>query len=336
MDAQSYYLHRISPFIVRFGENFGLRWYGVSYVAGFIVGLILLRRLSKNGLLKLDYKEIDALLTYLVIGVIVGGRIGYVLFYEPKLFFEWEGSFPFWGLLAINKGGMSSHGGFIAVLGMVFLFARKYNYSLLHVSDAVVMVTPPGLFFGRMANFINGELFGRPTQVPWAVCFPTEIMNWSSEKIQILFQHLQEKGFVFQDIGELIDAIQRQDAIANIVHPFLTPRHPSQIYEAFLEGAVLFGILWWGRKKVKRDGMMAVLFLGGYGIMRIFAEQFREPDTGIGYQWLGLTRGQWLTMGMLVAGGIFYLLSLKQNSVSLVTHGGKKRKEGNKDKKTKK
>ena len=336
MEAQSYYLHNISPFIVRFGENFGLRWYGVSYVAGFIAGLILLRRLSKTGSLKLNYKEIDALITYLILGVIVGGRMGYVLFYEPKLFFEWEGSFPFWGLLAINKGGMSSHGGFIAVIGMVFLFARKYKYSFLHVGDAVVMVAPPGLFFGRIANFINGELFGRPTEVPWAVCFPSEIMNWSSEKVQILFQHLQEKGFVFQDIGELIDAIQRQNALANLVYPFLTPRHPSQIYEAIFEGAVLFGILWWGRKKFKRDGMMAVLFFLGYGIMRIFAEQFREPDIGIGYQWLGLTRGQWLTFGMLVAGGIFYMLSLRQDTGSLKTRGEKKRKEGNRDKKTKK
>jgi phosphatidylglycerol:prolipoprotein diacylglycerol transferase len=336
VDAQSYYLHRISPFIVRFGENFGLRWYGVSYVVGFIVGLVLLRRLSRNGLLKLTFKEIDALLTYLIIGVIVGGRIGYVLFYEPKLFFEWEGSFPFWGLLAINKGGMSSHGGFIAVICMGVLFARKYNYPLLHVGDAVVMAAPPGLFFVRVANFINGELFGRPARVPWAVCFPTEIMNWSSEKVRILFQHLQEKGFPFQDIGELVDAIQRQDTVADIVHPFLTPRHPSQLYEALLEGAALFAILWWGRKKFKRDGMMIVLFFWGYGIMRIFAEQFREPDIGIGYQWLGLTRGQWLTFGMLAAGGIFYMLSTRQISGSLKQHGKKLHREGSGDKKTKK
>jgi phosphatidylglycerol:prolipoprotein diacylglycerol transferase len=336
VDAQAYYLHRISPFIVRFGENFGLRWYGVSYVAGFIVGLVLLRRLSRNGLLKLTYKEIDALLTYLIVGVIVGGRLGYVIFYEPKLLMEWESGFPFWGLLAINKGGMSSHGGFIAIICMVILFSRKYHYTLLHVGDAVVMVAPPGLFFGRVANFINGELFGRPAHVPWAVCFPTEIMNWSSEKVQNLFQSLREQGYAFSDIGELIDAVQRQDSVAKIIHPMLTPRHPSQIYEALLEGILLFVLLWFGRRKLKKDGMMVVLFLLGYGIVRIFAEQFREPDVGIGYQWLGLTRGQWLSFGMLAAAGIFFMLSMKQKPIPMKPGVKKRQSEEPRDKKKRK
>ncbi|MBN1902601.1 prolipoprotein diacylglyceryl transferase [Candidatus Sumerlaeota bacterium] len=315
MDAQSYYLHRISPYIVRFGGGFGLRWYGVSYVAGFIVGLLLLRHLSKAGFLKIKFNEIDALLTYLIIGVVAGGRIGYVLFYEPALLWDWGSGFPYWGLLAINKGGMSSHGGFLALIFMGVLFARKYGYPLLHIGDAVVIAAPPGLFFGRMANFINGELFGRPSTVPWAVCFPTEIMNWPSEKIQTLFHHLNENGMAFRDVNHLIESIPGNDAAASLVSPFLIPRHPSQIYEALLEGVALFAILWIARKKIKRDGMMIALFFWGYAVMRIFAEQFREPDAGIGYQWLGLTRGQWLSMGMLAAGGIFYYLSFMGETV---------------------
>jgi len=313
MDPSDYYLHRISPFIIRFSESFGLRWYGISYVLGFVVGILLLRRLSKNRRLRLSLSEVDALMTYLVIGVLVGARVGYVLFYDLSLLVQFESHFPFWGLLAVNQGGMSSHGGFIGVAVLMVIFARRYRYPIMHVGDAVVMAAPPGLFFGRMANFINGELFGRPTDVPWAVCFPSEILNWPFERTTRLFQTLSEKGYEFTDVGGLIDGVIRNDAVAALVHPMLTPRHPSQIYEALLEGVVLFLLLWFLGKRFRRIGAVSAFFFWGYAVLRIFAEQFREPDVGIGFQWLGLTRGQWLSALMLVAGGVIWYFSLKVN-----------------------
>ncbi len=309
MAPHCFYLHRLSPYIIRFSGNFGLRWYGAAYVAGFITGLFLLRRLSKLGRLHISYQDIDGLLTYLIVGVLVGGRLGYVLFYDLPLLTQFDSHFPFWGVLAINQGGMSSHGGFIGITIMVLIFAHKHRVHWLHIGDGVVMVAPLGLFFGRIGNYINGELFGRPTNVPWAVCFPTEIMNWSSEKITHLFNYFAGKGFVFQDVNELISAVRQNDAVAFLIRPLLTPRHPSQLYEAFLEGLVLFAILWWFGKRAKKSGQVSAIFFWAYGVMRIFVEQFREPDVGIGFGWLGLTRGQWLSVGMLFAGGILWYLA---------------------------
>ena len=338
MDAQSFYLHRISPFLIRFSENFGIRWYGVSYVAGFLVAILLLRHLSKPGRLKLDYKGIDALLTYLVIGVLLGGRVGYVLFYDLSLLFQLEPRFPFWGLLAVNQGGMSSHGGFVGVTLGLFLFAKRYRVPSMHLGDAVVMVAPPGLFLGRMANFINGELFGRPTDVPWAVCFPTEIMNWTHDKIVALFHELGQKGFIIEDVEQLVVAVRENNAVASIVHPYLTPRHPSQIYEALLEGVFLFIFLWWFGKRSRRIGQTSALFFWGYAIVRIIAEQFREPDVGIGFQWLGLTRGQWLCVFMLAAGAVVWYFSARINMslYQIKTPAKVKPSPGDKKKKTKK
>lgn len=311
MNPQHFYFHRISPYIFRLGGQFGLRWYGLSYVAGFIAGLFLLRFLSRKGLLKLLLKDVDALLTYLIIGVLVGGRLGYILFYQPSLLLQFTTSPPFWGFLAIHQGGMSSHGGFLGVWFMIILFARRRDVPWLHVGDAVVMSAPAGLFFGRMANFVNGELYGRSAIVPWAVCFPTEIMNWSAQRLNQLMGVLAEKGFIYDSTERLLDTIRNNDTVAAIVQPFLTPRHPSQIYEALLEGVCLFAILWWfGMKRVRRDGRITALFFLCYGVMRIFVEQFREPDADIGYQLLGLTRGQLLSFGMLFIGAVFWYLSM--------------------------
>lgn len=310
MNPHLYYLHRISPFVIRFGESFGLRWYGLSYVAGFAAGFLLLRYLSKRGRLQLTAHDLDELLTVLIVGVLVGARLGYVLFYAPSLLVQFSSSLPFWGALAINQGGMSSHGGFIGVAIAVYYFARRRKVSWLHVGDAVVMVAPVGLFFGRIANFINGELYGCPTNVPWAVCFPSEIMNWSGERLSQLTLLLTQNGFHFDKVESILTAIRVNDAVAAIAHPLLTPRHPSQLYEAFLEGVVLFCLLWFfGVKKNVRPGAATALFFFFYALLRIAGEQFREPDADIGYQWLNLTRGQWLSIFMLGAAAVFWRLS---------------------------
>ena len=306
----------------------------MAYVAGFIVGLLLLRRLVRTGRLKLTSDHVEILITYILIGVLAGGRVGYVLFYDLSLLFDFSLQFPFWGLIAVNEGGMSSHGGFVGVTLMLVLFCRKYRVPLFHLGDAVVSCAAPGLFFGRMANFINGELFGRPTDVPWAVCFPTEIMNWSTERILKLSAFLESKGYHYKNLLRLIQDIRTNDRVAELVHPFLTPRHPSQIYEALLEGIVLFLILWIIMNRSRIAGLASAGFFIFYAILRITAEMFRQPDYGIGYQWLGLTRGQWLSVAMIVGGCvILYISSKKQILVKNITTPPKPAKKENQEKK---
>lgn len=304
-------MHRIDPFIIQFSDKFGIRWYGLAYVAGFLVGMFLLHRLSRKNLLAIPTSDIDNFLTWLIGGVIIGARLGYVLFYEPSLFITFTGNFPFWGVFAINWGGMSSHGGFIGVALAIIIYCRRHNVPYFNAGDAVVMAAPLGLFFGRMANFINGELYGRPTDVPWAICFPTEIWTWSSDKFSSLVSRLSEMGYTFSSAEGVIRAVQENDKVAAVVRPMLTPRHPSQLYEAILEGLVLFGILWWFGNRKKRDGQVAALFFWCYAIFRILGEQLRMPDPGIGLDWLGLTRGQWLSLLMIVAGGVIWYMSVK-------------------------
>jgi phosphatidylglycerol---prolipoprotein diacylglyceryl transferase len=313
VNPESYYIHRISPFIIRFTENFGIRWYGLSYIAGFIVALLLLRYLSSKRRLKLSLENVEPLLTSLIIGVLIGARIGYVLFYDLPLLYQFEPGFPFWGVLAINQGGMSSHGGFLGVAIVLLVFSKRHKIPLLHLGDTVVMVAAPGLFFGRMANFINGELYGRATDVSWAICFPQEILTWPGEKIINLLDYMSEKGFEFSGVGPLLNSVISNDTVANLLHPFLTPRHPSQLYEAFLEGIILFLILWFFGLQSKKAGQASAVFFWAYAILRIMAEQFREPDYNIGYQWLNLTRGQWLSFFMIIAGAVLWYISLKQN-----------------------
>jgi len=308
-DPLQYMLHRLNPDIWRISGNIAVRWYGLAYVAGFAAGFFILRHLALKGRLRLTLHQVEDLMINLLIGVVIGARLGYVVFYEPSLLVSFSPAFPFWGLLEINRGGMSSHGGFLGVTVAVILFARRAHLSWRNMGDAIVLAAPAGLFFGRAANFINGELYGRPADVPWAMCFPTEIFTWPSGKIAPLLAALAAKGHIFTDLEHLIRVIRVNDDAARIIHGFLTPRHPSQIYEALLEGIALFLILWVLHPRLKNDGQLTAIFFWSYAVLRIIAEQFREPDAAIGYQWLGLTRGQWLSMLFLIVGIIFWYVS---------------------------
>lgn len=220
-------------------------WYGMMYVVSFLLGYWLgVRRTRKNP----DWNEQDVtdLLTYLMLGVILGGRIGYVLFYGMSFWAE-NWLYP----LEINRGGMSFHGGLIGVTLACILFARKKGKTTLEIGDFIAPLIPIGLFFGRIGNFINGELWGRVTELPWGMIF--------------------------------IDA------------PDLRPRHPSMLYEAFLEGIVLFFILSRYARVVRRSGRVTGMFLAGYGMFRFLIEFVRAPDQQIGFIAFG-----WLTMGQLL------------------------------------
>lgn len=248
-------LPEISPYIFKIG-SIGPTWYGLMYVVGFLLGYQLAKYRAKR-MPNWSEQQVSDLLTYAILGVILGGRIGYVSFYQLDTFLD----NPLY-LFKITEGGMSFHGGLLGVILALWLFARRHGKSLFDVGDFVAPIFPVGLFFGRIGNFINAELWGKVTDVPW--------------------------GMVFPNGGAL-------------------PRHPSQLYEALLEGLVLFIIIWWFAGKKPAAGRLSGLFLMGYGIARFIVEFVRVPDAHLGYiafDWL--TKGQQLSLPMIVLGA--YLL----------------------------
>ncbi len=244
----------IDPVAVEIGPV-SVRWYALAYVVGLLAGWQYVRHLARGRIEGLTVRHADDLLVWCTIGVVVGGRLGYVLFYQPEHFFRNPGEIPI-----IWQGGMSFHGGLLGVLAACALFARAKRVSLFSVGDAICAAAPIGLFFGRCANFVNGELYGRTTDSSW--------------------------GMVFPGGGPL-------------------PRHPSQLYEAALEGLLLFAVLASAihlTRLLKHPGAVAGLFFAGYGAARIVGELFREPDAFLGFIVSGLTMGQLLSIPMLALG----------------------------------
>ncbi len=244
----------IDPVALHLGP-LNIRWYGIMYLLAFMGGLALGRlQIRRRPDLGWSLAELDDLVFYAILGTVLGGRLGYVLFYkfadyltDPlHVFYVWE-------------GGMSFHGGFIGVITAVWFFARKTHRRWFQVTDFIAPLVPLGLGLGRIGNFINAELWGRPASVPWAMVFP---------------------------------AVDPQ------------PRHPSQLYEAGLEGVVLFALLWWAASRPRQVGFVSAWFLLGYGTLRFLVEFTREPDSFLGPLALGLSMGQWLSLPMLVGGAI--------------------------------
>jgi phosphatidylglycerol---prolipoprotein diacylglyceryl transferase len=241
----------IDPVFLRIGPV-QLRWYGLMYMLSFIIGFFVLRRLAKYRKLNLSTDDLYDLLFYLILGVMVGGRLGYVLFYDLGSYLRDPKS-----IFAIWQGGMSFHGGFLGMILAAWYVARKKKWNFWEIADLVSAAAPIGLGLGRIGNFINGELYGRPTNVAWAMVFP-------------------EGGTM--------------------------PRHPSQLYEAILEGLVLFIVLIWLYKRNFYRGTVFWAFIALYGLCRFAVEFVREPDAQIGYVLGPFTRGQELTFPMLVLG----------------------------------
>jgi len=232
-----------------------IRWYALAYVVGLVLGWLYLRWLARGRLPGLDVRLADDLLVWCTIGVVLGGRLGYVLFYQPSYFFAHPSE-----ILVIWQGGMAFHGGLLGTLVALLLFARLRRRSPLVIADAVACAVPLGLFFGRLANFVNGELYGRASTLPWAMVFP----NGGPEA-----------------------------------------RHPSQLYQAALEGLLLFALVNGARvwtATASRPGRLTGLFLIGYAVARALGELFREPDAYLGFIVGGLTMGQLLSLPMLLLG----------------------------------
>ena len=263
------------------GLTLALRWYALAYIAGLVIGWRLVvaaisaPRLWPDGWAPMTRDQVERLLTWVILGVILGGRLGYVLFYQPGYYLANPGQ-----ILQVWQGGMSFHGGFLGVVVGAFIFLRREGIPLLPAADLMALATPPGLLLGRIANFINAELWGRPTDLPWAVAFP---------------------GAAAQDCPGVIG---------------LCGRHPSQLYEAALEGAILGAVLlWlvWRKGWLMRPGGVAGVFFAGYGLARFAVEFVRQPDAQFvsdgnplglalhigGY---GLTMGQILSLPMIAVG----------------------------------
>jgi phosphatidylglycerol---prolipoprotein diacylglyceryl transferase len=240
---------------------FAIRWYALAYVVGILLAWWLARRIAANQTLwgghsPISPIDVDDVIAWCALGIVLGGRLGYVLFYGLSYFADHPLE-----IFVLWRGGMSFHGGFLGTILALLLFARSRGIPMLSMLDIAAIVTPIGLFLGRIANFINGELWGRPADVPWAFVFP---------------------------------------------HAGPEPRHPSQLYEAAMEGVLLFTVLMIATRigALRRPGMIGGLFVAGYGLARIAGEQFREPDAHIGFLAGGLTMGMLLSLPMVLAGAI--------------------------------
>ena len=292
----AYYIDHFNPFIVEFAPGIGLRWYGTAYVAAFLVAWWMLKWFARHGYSELPENKIDNFIAGVALfGVLLGGRLGYALFYDPGMFRE-----PL-SLLRVWDGGMASHGGMLGVFLFVLGYAWRHKISPLGLGDNLVVVAPLGIFFGRCANFINGELYGRPTTVPWAVQFPHELLDPRHRDLAAQAVAACEK-FSLDSPGAIVHAAMSSEPVRDALAGILTPRHPSQLYAALLEGLLLFIALWLLRTRTRVPmGVTSGAFFLLYAAGRIFGEQFREPDAYVAFT-LGLTRGQFLSTFMILIG----------------------------------
>jgi phosphatidylglycerol---prolipoprotein diacylglyceryl transferase len=260
------YIHNLNPVLINFGI-FEVRWYSLAYIFGILIGWWIAKKIIdfkiQNKVVEFDNKIFDDLVSYIIISMIIGGRVGYIIFYNLSYYL----SNPL-DIFKIWQGGMSFHGALIGIILATYLFSKKTKVNCFFFLDVVASVAPIGIFFGRIANFINGELYGKQTDLFWSVIFPQ------------------------------IDKL---------------PRHPSQIYEAFLEGIVLFFILIsLVYKRTVKTGTVSALFMILYGLFRITSEQFREPDAQVGYLFNLFSMGSILSFFMVLV-GLFILKKAKDN-----------------------
>lgn len=297
----AYYVHDLSPFLLRFNESFGIRWYGLAYVLAFLAGIGVVRELSRRGYCDIPVDRVsDFVIGCAIFGVLLGGRLGYMLFYDLDQFL----ANPLI-IVRVWDGGMSAHGGIIGVMLYTMWYAKKYHVPWRNIGDNLVVAAPLGLLLGRIANFINGELYGRVASVGWAVQFPKELYDAPPETAQLALQEANAINPQWVTIDAIVENTGKSPALKESLAGILSPRHPSQIYEALLEGALLFAILWILRTKFKlRNGILTGAFFIGYALLRSIVELFREPDAPLTGPF---TRGQFLSFFILLIGMAFWI-----------------------------
>lgn len=332
------WMHDLSPFLVRFSDSIGVRWYGLSYAIGFLIAWLILRFAARRNMTPIPEYRLADMLLILVFSVIVGGRVGYAVVYDPALITEFSSSPPFWGMFAITKGGMAYHGAVVGVMiggwivsrGFKERGKRMYATPWRHVMDLCAFACTIGLGLGRVANFINGELLGKIVAAPgepapwWSVKFPQELLDGHAPELTPEQQVKLDE--LIKSVGPIATRDERVDSIARMIEAvqhsgtqtatrlakdlpaLLSARHPSQLYQAFFEGVVLTVIVWFVWRKARKPGVVGAWFLIGYGVLRVVAEFFRLPDAQfgnsgrIGAMGIELSRGQWLSVAMVVAG----------------------------------
>ncbi len=344
MTTLAAWLHTLDPVVVRISGELAVRWYGLSYVAAFAIGWTLWKWLARRGVALTPADRVGDAMLAVIVGTMVGGRLGYVLVYGPHLLTEFTASPPFWGVLALNKGGMASHGGMVGLMAAAWWVGRRFTAeragdvgqvgalraggapATLHVMDMLALIAPPGLLLGRCANFVNGELLGKivsPPGVPgpwWSVQFPQELRGWEGPGVRDALSHTPELSADQQRV--LVDLVEqvrlpsqsfaggverligRAGEHAAELAMILSSRHPSQLYQAVAEGLVLGVVLWVIARRGRRPGVIAAWFFIVYGVLRVATEFYRLPDPQFGatMRIAGLSRGQWLSVGMVAFG----------------------------------
>jgi phosphatidylglycerol:prolipoprotein diacylglycerol transferase len=300
----AYYLHDLSPFVIKFTDKIAIHWYGLAYVMGFYLTYRVMHFLALRGLSEIKPEAVADFITLVsLFGLVLGGRLGYMLLYNFDEFIHAP-----WTLFLINQGGMASHGGIAGVTLFCGWYAWKHKISWAGIGDSIVCGAPLGVFLGRIANFINGELFGRVTTVPWAVKFPTELLH------EDFYRQGGKPGLIpegLQHSPEIIAYFEKYRGGRAELETILHPRHPSQLYEALGEGLLLSAILIFIRLRFPRlrQGIIAGLFFILYAIARIALEYVRQPDSGSAMI-MGLTKGQFFSTFMFIIGGVFIAYGL--------------------------
>ncbi len=322
------YVHHLDPIALKAGF-LTLRWYGLAYLGGFAAGYFLLRYLAQRKMWVLKPEEAgDFIAAAALFGVFLGGRLGYVLFYQIlDANHGWKSVMqdPL-AILRVWEGGMASHGGILGLVIFTWVYSRRKKVSWTGLGDGLCVVAPVGLFFGRIANFINGELYGRVAPgVSWAMKFPMalsenrieaenfgEAANALSKVVPGLLEYpdgrFKDNDAIFSGI---LQSTRSSPEARAALEPYLEPRHPSQLYEAALEGLLLFAILWIVRIRFPKapNGLLTGLFFGLYAVFRIFAEQFREPDAAL----VGtITKGQFLSFFMIAFSAVFLIKAFRE------------------------
>lgn len=317
------HFHEISPFLWQFSDGFGIQWNGLSYMLSLIVSFVFMSWMSFRQRSELGQRRVWDFVMISALGALIGGRLGYCLFYAPEMFLRFRPEFPFWGVVAVDEGGMSSFGAILGLAVSATLFAARTGVSRLYLYDLLAVTAPIGIFFGRVANFLTGEFVGTPAPAdhPFSFKFPTEMFYWPTkdpEKLSQLGAAAQKIGVdsekwtlwtstysaqpesqaaVQEVLVKLMDALHSGVAgIREAIEPLLTARHPVQLYGALAEGVLLFFILFMFWRAPRTPGVVASTFLVLYSAIRFFVERYRMVDPTMKLGAFDLSRGQWLSI----------------------------------------
>jgi phosphatidylglycerol:prolipoprotein diacylglycerol transferase len=342
------YLHDLDPVAVPIAGPLAIRWYGLAYLAGFAAAWLWMREMARRGVILVPKEAVGDVILGLVIGVMVGGRLGYAVFYRPSLLIDFHGSFPFWGIFEVWKGGMASHGGMIGIIVACLWMGRRMRVPGLHILDAVAAVAGVGIFFGRVANFVNGELLGKIAALPgepapwWSVKYPQEMLERWNESGRTLEQTIELEGLLAAHtragedslsgvvIERVIGLVQSGDqAVREQIAPLLSARHPSQLYQAFAEGLLTLAVVWLVWRKPRKPGVIMAAFFMTYGVGRVLTEFVRLPDAHLVVErWMGLSRGQWVSVVMVAAGAALWWWASRRDVEGLGGWMGARAAEG--------